>query len=184
MCSSDLCVVTATGLEGGLVYALSAGLRDTLANPAEALDLSNKATKGDVGWDAEVEKIRLHNQYLGGGFGRRLETDSIEQAVLFATPIDETPHMSDDPQLREMTCDPRLRKVLITDGNPTDVAEGVSIPQASKAPGVAASKTKPVCCPNAPLPGASAVAASLVTVSARLPIDNSVSGCSGPSTRL
>lgn len=35
------------------------GLRDTLANPAEALDLSNKATKGDVGWDAEVEKIRL-----------------------------------------------------------------------------------------------------------------------------
>ena len=42
--------------------------------------------------------------------------DKAGQAVLFATPLDETAHMSDDPQLREMTCDPRLRKVLITDG--------------------------------------------------------------------
>jgi NAD(P)-dependent dehydrogenase (short-subunit alcohol dehydrogenase family) len=42
--------------------------------------------------------------------------DKAGQAVLFATPSDETPHMSDDPQLREMTCDPRLRKVLVTDG--------------------------------------------------------------------
>ncbi|MET0331827.1 MAG: xanthine dehydrogenase family protein molybdopterin-binding subunit [Dyella sp.] len=30
------------------------------------------------------EKVLLHNQYLGGGFGRRLETDSVEQAVLIA----------------------------------------------------------------------------------------------------
>lgn len=29
-------------------------------------------------------KVMLHNQYLGGGFGRRLETDSVEQAVQFA----------------------------------------------------------------------------------------------------
>jgi isoquinoline 1-oxidoreductase subunit beta len=33
------------------------------------------------------EKIVLHNQYLGGGFGRRLETDSVEQAVKFAKQV-------------------------------------------------------------------------------------------------
>jgi isoquinoline 1-oxidoreductase beta subunit len=33
------------------------------------------------------DKIVLHNQYLGGGFGRRLETDSVEQAVRFATKV-------------------------------------------------------------------------------------------------
>ena len=32
-------------------------------------------------------KIELHNQYLGGGFGRRLETDSVEQAVHFAKQV-------------------------------------------------------------------------------------------------
>jgi isoquinoline 1-oxidoreductase beta subunit len=31
--------------------------------------------------------IVLHNQYLGGGFGRRLETDSVEQAVHFAKQV-------------------------------------------------------------------------------------------------
>jgi isoquinoline 1-oxidoreductase subunit beta len=30
------------------------------------------------------EKILLHNHYLGGGFGRRLDSDSVEQAVSFA----------------------------------------------------------------------------------------------------
>ncbi len=33
------------------------------------------------------EKIVLHNQYLGGGFGRRLETDSVEQAVALAKQV-------------------------------------------------------------------------------------------------
>jgi CO/xanthine dehydrogenase Mo-binding subunit len=33
------------------------------------------------------DKIVLHNQYLGGGFGRRLETDSVEQAVRLATKV-------------------------------------------------------------------------------------------------
>jgi isoquinoline 1-oxidoreductase beta subunit len=33
------------------------------------------------------DKIELHNQYLGGGFGRRLETDSVEQAVHFAKQV-------------------------------------------------------------------------------------------------
>lgn len=34
-----------------------------------------------------IEKIVFHNQYLGGGFGRRLETDWVEQAVAFAKQV-------------------------------------------------------------------------------------------------
>jgi isoquinoline 1-oxidoreductase beta subunit len=34
-----------------------------------------------------LEKIKVYNQYLGGGFGRRLEVDSIEQAVAIAKHI-------------------------------------------------------------------------------------------------
>jgi CO/xanthine dehydrogenase Mo-binding subunit len=34
-----------------------------------------------------ADKIVLHNQYLGGGFGRRLETDSVEQAVRLASKV-------------------------------------------------------------------------------------------------
>ena len=35
-----------------------------------------------------VEKVVLHNQYIGGGFGRRLEVDMIEQAVAIAKQVD------------------------------------------------------------------------------------------------
>ena len=37
-------------------------------------------------------------------------------AVLVAFPDQEVPNMADDRQLREMTCDPKFRKILITDG--------------------------------------------------------------------
>jgi isoquinoline 1-oxidoreductase beta subunit len=33
------------------------------------------------------QAVVLHNQYLGGGFGRRLETDQVEQAVAFAKQV-------------------------------------------------------------------------------------------------
>jgi NAD(P)-dependent dehydrogenase (short-subunit alcohol dehydrogenase family)/uncharacterized OB-fold protein len=46
--------------------------------------------------------------------GARL--DRAGQAVLVGFPNDEVPNMADDRQLREMTCDPRFRKVLVTDG--------------------------------------------------------------------
>ena len=46
--------------------------------------------------------------------GARL--DKSGQGVLLAFPIDEVPNMADDAQLREMTCDPKFRKVLVTDG--------------------------------------------------------------------
>jgi NAD(P)-dependent dehydrogenase (short-subunit alcohol dehydrogenase family)/uncharacterized OB-fold protein len=45
--------------------------------------------------------------------GARL--DRAGQAVLVALPETETPNMNDDPQLREMSCDPKFRKVLVTD---------------------------------------------------------------------
>ncbi len=46
--------------------------------------------------------------------GARL--DRAGQAVLIAFPDKETENMADDPMLREMGCDPRFRKVLVTDG--------------------------------------------------------------------
>jgi NAD(P)-dependent dehydrogenase (short-subunit alcohol dehydrogenase family)/uncharacterized OB-fold protein len=41
--------------------------------------------------------------------------DRAGQAALVAMPDKDTPNMADDRQLREMTCDPKFRKVLITD---------------------------------------------------------------------
>ena len=37
-------------------------------------------------------------------------------AAVMALPEKETPHMADDRQLREMTLDPKFRRVLVTDG--------------------------------------------------------------------
>src|SRR6202021_177447 len=42
--------------------------------------------------------------------------DKSGQAALIALPLMDTANMSDDRQLREMTCDPKFRKVLVTDG--------------------------------------------------------------------
>jgi NAD(P)-dependent dehydrogenase (short-subunit alcohol dehydrogenase family)/uncharacterized OB-fold protein len=41
--------------------------------------------------------------------------DRAGQAALIAIPENDTPNMTDDRQLREMTCDPKFRKLLITD---------------------------------------------------------------------
>ena len=42
--------------------------------------------------------------------------DRAGRAVLIAVPDKETPNMADDRQFRELTCDPKLRRVLVTDG--------------------------------------------------------------------
>jgi NAD(P)-dependent dehydrogenase (short-subunit alcohol dehydrogenase family)/uncharacterized OB-fold protein len=42
--------------------------------------------------------------------------DRAGQAVVVALPEKETPNMADDRSLREFTCDPKFRKVLVTDG--------------------------------------------------------------------
>src|SRR5712671_6601753 len=54
--------------------------------------------------------------------GARL--DKSGQGVLLAFPIDEVPNMADDALLREMSCNPRFRKVLVTDGK-TGVGQAV-----------------------------------------------------------
>jgi NAD(P)-dependent dehydrogenase (short-subunit alcohol dehydrogenase family)/uncharacterized OB-fold protein len=46
--------------------------------------------------------------------GARL--DRAGQAVLIGFPIEGSEHMADDDMLREMTSDPKFRKVLVTDG--------------------------------------------------------------------
>ena len=46
--------------------------------------------------------------------GARL--DRAGQAVLVGFALNEVANMADDRQLREMTCDPKFRKVLVTDG--------------------------------------------------------------------
>ena len=46
--------------------------------------------------------------------GARL--DKAGRGVLIAFPQKEVPNMADDKQLRELTCDPKFRKILVTDG--------------------------------------------------------------------
>ena len=66
--------------------------------------------------------VHLHGDVhdaAGGGptrvrVGARL--DRAGQAVLIGFPNEESEHMTDDPMLREMTSDPKFRKVLVTDG--------------------------------------------------------------------
>ncbi|HUL18458.1 MAG TPA: SDR family NAD(P)-dependent oxidoreductase [Steroidobacteraceae bacterium] len=58
---------------------------------------------GDVG--APPARVRV---------GARL--DKAGMGVLVGFPDRDVPNMADDRQLREMTCDPKFRKVLITDG--------------------------------------------------------------------
>ncbi len=55
-----------------------------------------------------------------GGPGARvamsLQLDKAGQAVFFAKSVSETPHMEDDPQWRQLSADPKYRRVLISDG--------------------------------------------------------------------
>jgi uncharacterized OB-fold protein len=57
---------------------------------------------GDVGTRA---RVRLE-----------LKLDRSGAPVMVALPQEDTPNMADDPVLREMSCDPKFRRVLITDG--------------------------------------------------------------------
>jgi NAD(P)-dependent dehydrogenase (short-subunit alcohol dehydrogenase family)/uncharacterized OB-fold protein len=44
------------------------------------------------------------------------QLDRAGQAVMVALPSEENANMAEDRQLREFTCDPKFRKVLVTDG--------------------------------------------------------------------
>ncbi len=57
---------------------------------------------GDV---AEGQRVRM-----------TLRLDKSGNAVAIAMPDRSTAHQEDDPQLRELTCEPKFRRVLVTDG--------------------------------------------------------------------
>jgi NAD(P)-dependent dehydrogenase (short-subunit alcohol dehydrogenase family) len=46
----------------------------------------------------------------------QIKLDRAGQAVMAALPAEENASMAEDRQLREFTCDPKFRKVLVTDG--------------------------------------------------------------------
>jgi len=71
--------------------------------------------------------VHLHGEVPGEAparvrVGARL--DRAGQAVLIGFPQDGSAHMADDKMLREMTSDPKFRKVLVTDGK-TAVGQAV-----------------------------------------------------------
>ena len=61
--------------------------------------------------------VHLHGDAVEGGRVRlELKLDKSGAPVAIALPERDMPHMQDDPQLRELTSDPKFRRVLITDG--------------------------------------------------------------------
>ncbi len=74
---------------------------------------------GIVRLDAGVNAVTYIHAAVGAAPCRvRVEAalDRAGLAALVAVPEQGRPTLSDDPKLREMTCDPRMRKVLVTDG--------------------------------------------------------------------
>lgn len=73
---------------------------------------------GTVKLDAgPVIVAHLHGDVVEGKRVRMaLMLDKGGACVAVALPESDTPHMEDDSQLRELTCDPKFRRVLITDG--------------------------------------------------------------------
>jgi NAD(P)-dependent dehydrogenase (short-subunit alcohol dehydrogenase family)/uncharacterized OB-fold protein len=74
---------------------------------------------GNIRLDAGVNVIAFVHASVGAAPCRvRIDAalDRAGQAVLIAVPPHGRPDLSDDPKLREMTCDPRSRKILVTDG--------------------------------------------------------------------
>jgi NAD(P)-dependent dehydrogenase (short-subunit alcohol dehydrogenase family)/uncharacterized OB-fold protein len=61
-----------------------------------------------------------------------IKLDRANRAVMLAMPPEDTPHMDDDAQLRQTTCDPKLRRVLITNAK---TAAGIGIANAMLAAG-------------------------------------------------
>jgi NAD(P)-dependent dehydrogenase (short-subunit alcohol dehydrogenase family)/uncharacterized OB-fold protein len=74
---------------------------------------------GMVRLDGGVNVVAyVHNAVDAAPCRVRVESslDRAGAAALIAMPENRRLYLSDDPKLREMTCDPRLRKILITDG--------------------------------------------------------------------
>jgi NAD(P)-dependent dehydrogenase (short-subunit alcohol dehydrogenase family) len=73
---------------------------------------------GTVQLDAgPVVVAHLHGDVIEGERVKlALKLDKSGSAVMLALPAQETPNMQADPIWREMTCDPKYRRVLISDG--------------------------------------------------------------------
>lgn len=73
---------------------------------------------GTIALDAgPIVLAHIHGDVTELGRVRMIaRTDKSGQGVLFALPDKETPNMADDPQLRTLTCNPKFRRALITDG--------------------------------------------------------------------
>ncbi|PQO23345.1 short-chain dehydrogenase [Rhodobacteraceae bacterium WD3A24] len=77
---------------------------------------------GTVQLDAGPSVIcHLHGDCESGARVRLINRlDKAGHGVIMALPEEATPNMADDPQLREMTADPKHRRVLITDARAPD----------------------------------------------------------------
>ena len=73
---------------------------------------------GTVRLDAGPSIVaHLHGDLREGERTRlSLQLDKSGQAIVMALPARDTPNMHDDPQWRELTCDPKFRRALVTDG--------------------------------------------------------------------
>ena len=83
---------------------------------------------GLVRLDAGVNLVAYLHASVGTAPCRvRVETalDRAGQAALIAMPEKGRPDLSEDPKLRELTCDPRGRKILVTDGK-TAVGQAIA----------------------------------------------------------
>ena len=89
---------------------------------------------GTVALDAGPSIVaHLHGDLREGERARlQLKLDKSGQAIVMALPASDTPNMADDPQWRELTCDPKYRRVLITDGR---TAVGQALAEALSAAG-------------------------------------------------
>ncbi len=79
---------------------------------------------GTVKLDAGIAVLaHIHGDVARGGRVHMIaRTDKSGKGVMMALPEQEVENMGDDKQLRELTCDPKHRRVLITDGR-TEVGQ-------------------------------------------------------------
>jgi NAD(P)-dependent dehydrogenase (short-subunit alcohol dehydrogenase family)/uncharacterized OB-fold protein len=114
-------------------------LTDTVLRTAQELFFRERLPwrVGMARLDSGVNVIAYLHETVGGAPCRvrvQAALDRAGQAVLVAVPENGRPFLSDDAKLREMTCDPRERKVLVTDGKS---ALGQAIVRAFSAAGAA-----------------------------------------------
>ena len=120
--------VCRTCLSHRLVWRLSDGrgelLTDTVLHIPQELFFRERSPWriGMVRLDSGVNVVAYIHQTVDTAPCRvRIEAslDRAGQAALVAVPENGRPDLSDDLKLREMTCDPRMRKILVTDGKST-----------------------------------------------------------------